>query len=160
MPPILYLIDGHALAYRAYFAISGSSSDRLQTRAGEPTAGILGFANVLLKLLEQEKPEFLAVAFDVDSQLVGQTVHDTKVYHLEEMPRVVAELGVRVARLTVPASQAQQVAQCLADAGIVGILNFAPVTINLPDHVAVAGVDLAIELEQLVFAVVHRSAKP
>lgn len=102
----------------------------------------------------------LAVAFDVDSQLVGQTVHDTKVYHLEEMPRVVAELGVRVAMLTVPASQAQQVAQCLADAGIVGILNFAPVTINLPDHVAVAGVDLAIELEQLVFAVVHRSAKP
>jgi DNA polymerase-1 len=71
MPPVLFLIDGHALAYRAYFAISGSSSDRLQTRAGEPTAGILGFANVLLKLLEQEKPEFLAVAFDV-----GRTFRD------------------------------------------------------------------------------------
>jgi DNA polymerase-1 len=71
MPPILYLIDGHALAYRAYFAISGSSSDRLQTRSGEPTAGILGFANVLLKLLEQEKPEYLAVAFDV-----GKTFRD------------------------------------------------------------------------------------
>jgi DNA polymerase I len=71
MPPILYLIDGHALAYRAYFAISGASSDRLQTRTGEPTAGILGFANVLLKLLEQDKPEYLAVAFDV-----GKTFRD------------------------------------------------------------------------------------
>ena len=64
MPPILYLIDGHALAYRTYFAITGGMSDRMQTRSGEPTAGIFGFANVLMRLLEQEKPEYLAVAFD------------------------------------------------------------------------------------------------
>ncbi len=65
MPPVLYLIDGHALAYRAYFALTaGAGSERLQTSSGEPTAGILGFANVLLRLLEQEKPEYLAVAFD------------------------------------------------------------------------------------------------
>ncbi len=65
MPPVLYLIDGHALAYRAYFALTaGAGSERLQTSSGEPTAGILGFANVMMRLLEQEKPEYLAVAFD------------------------------------------------------------------------------------------------
>ncbi len=65
MPPVLYLIDGHALAYRAYFALTaGAGSERLQTSSGEPTAGILGFANVLMRLLEQDKPEYLAVAFD------------------------------------------------------------------------------------------------
>ncbi len=65
MPPILYLIDGHALAYRTYFALTaGVQNDRLQTSKGEPTAGIFGFANVLMRLLEQEKPEYLAVAFD------------------------------------------------------------------------------------------------
>ncbi len=65
MPPILYLIDGHALAYRTYFALtSGVPNDRLQTKSGEPTAGIYGFASVILRLLEQEKPEYLAVAFD------------------------------------------------------------------------------------------------
>ena len=64
MPPILYLIDGHALAYRTYYAITAGMSDRMQTRTGEPTAGIFGFANVLMRLLEQEKPEYLAVAFD------------------------------------------------------------------------------------------------
>jgi DNA polymerase-1 len=65
MPPILYLIDGHALAYRTYFALTaGMGNERLQTRLGEPTAGVYGFANVLLRLLEQEKPEYLAVAFD------------------------------------------------------------------------------------------------
>ena len=54
MPPILYLIDGHALAYRTYFALTaGSGSDRWTTSAGEPTASIYGFASVLLRLLEQ-----------------------------------------------------------------------------------------------------------
>ncbi len=64
MPPTLYLIDGHALAYRTYFAITAGMNDRMQSRSGEPTAGIFGFANVLMRLLEQEKPEYLAVAFD------------------------------------------------------------------------------------------------
>lgn len=64
MPPTLYLLDGHALAYRTYFAITASSPERLQTQSGEPTAGILGFASVILRLLEKERPEFLAVTFD------------------------------------------------------------------------------------------------
>jgi len=65
MPPVLYLIDGHALAYRTYFAITaGQSTNRMSTSSGEPTAAIYGFASVLMRLLEQEKPEFLAVAFD------------------------------------------------------------------------------------------------
>ncbi|NPV75582.1 MAG: DNA polymerase I [Anaerolineae bacterium] len=72
MPPVIYLIDGHALAYRTFFAITAGSSERLQTRSGEPTAGIFGFASVLLRLLEQEKPEYLAVAFDT-----GKTFRNT-----------------------------------------------------------------------------------
>ena len=72
MPPTLYLIDGHALAYRMYFALTaGSSSQRWQTSKGEPTAGIYGFARELLRVLENEKPEYLAVAFDV-----GKTFRD------------------------------------------------------------------------------------
>ena len=72
MPPTLYLIDGHALAYRMYFALSaGGSSTRWQTSKGEPTAGIYGFARELLRILEQEKPEYLAVAFDT-----GKTFRD------------------------------------------------------------------------------------
>ena len=65
MPPILYLIDGHALAYRMYFALTaGGSNQRWQTSKGEPTAGIYGFARELIRILEQEKPEYMAVAFD------------------------------------------------------------------------------------------------
>ena len=72
MPPTLYLIDGHALAYRMYFALTAvGGSQRWQTSKGEPTAGIYGFARELLRILEQEKPEYIAVAFDV-----GKTFRD------------------------------------------------------------------------------------
>ena len=72
MPPTLYLIDGHALAYRMYFALTaGGSSQRWLTSTGEPTAGIYGFARELLRILEQEKPDYLAVAFDT-----GKTFRD------------------------------------------------------------------------------------
>jgi DNA polymerase-1 len=65
MPPILYLIDGHALAYRMYFALTaGGSTQRWQSSKGEPTAGIYGFAREMIRILEQEKPEYMAVAFD------------------------------------------------------------------------------------------------
>ncbi len=71
MPPTLYLIDGHALAYRTYFALSSSPSIHFTTRSGEPTAGIYGFASVLIRILEQNKPDYLAVAFDT-----GKTFRD------------------------------------------------------------------------------------
>lgn len=72
MPPTLYLIDGHALAYRAYFALTaGTGAGRWQTSSGEPTAGVYGFTSVLLKILEQERPDYIAVAFDT-----GKTFRD------------------------------------------------------------------------------------
>ena len=72
MPPTLYLIDGHALAYRMYFALTaGSSSQRWRSSKGEPTAGTYGFARELIRILEQEKPQYLAVAFDT-----GKTFRD------------------------------------------------------------------------------------
>ena len=53
MPKTLYLIDGHALAYRSYFALAASAS-RFQSRSGEPTAATFGFVNVLMSLLENQ----------------------------------------------------------------------------------------------------------
>jgi len=78
MPPILYLLDGHALAYRTFFAITRSTHERLQTQAGEPTAGVFGFASVLLRLMESDKPEFLAVTFDGGHSFRDQIYSDYK----------------------------------------------------------------------------------
>jgi DNA polymerase I len=57
----LYLLDGMALAYRAHFAFINS---RLKNSEGIPTGPILGFANTLVKLLEEEKPTHIAVVWD------------------------------------------------------------------------------------------------
>jgi redox-sensing transcriptional repressor len=102
----------------------------------------------------------IVAALDVDPLKVGQEIASIRVQPFDRLADVLREHDVRIAILAVPSSQAQRVAQQLVDAGIVGILNFAPVTLTLPEEVAVAGVDLAIELEQLVFAVVKKGVRP
>jgi DNA polymerase-1 len=69
----LYLLDGHALAYRAYFALTaaGTQTNRWITSRGEATAGTYGFTSILLSLLEKDRPECVAVAFDT-----GRTFRD------------------------------------------------------------------------------------
>ncbi len=60
-PPKLVLIDGHALAYRAYFALP----TEMATSQGEPTNAVFGFASMLLNVLRDVQPDYLAVTFDV-----------------------------------------------------------------------------------------------
>jgi DNA polymerase-1 len=87
MTPIIYLIDGHAVAYRAYFALTaaGSARERWQTRRGEPTAGTFGFASILMRLLEQSQPEYVAVAFDTGKTFRDEIYPDYKATR-EKMP--------------------------------------------------------------------------
>jgi len=65
--PKLVLIDGHSLAYRAFFALPPD----LKTRSGELTNAVYGFASMLLSVWRDEKPDYIAVAFDV-----GKTFRD------------------------------------------------------------------------------------
>jgi len=57
----LYIVDGHALCYRAYFAFI---KNPLINSDGQNTSAIFGFARMLLKLIKEEKPDYIAVAFD------------------------------------------------------------------------------------------------
>jgi len=102
----------------------------------------------------------ITAAFDVDPAKVGTSVEGIPVHHLDEVVRIANERAIRLAIIAVPSVAAQKVADALVAAGIDGILNFAPVTLNLPKHVRTVGVDLAIELEQLSFAVVNHLPKP
>lgn len=60
-PGTLFLIDGHALAYRSHFAFIRNP---LTNSRGEPTSAVFGFVRALLQLLDEQKPEYLAVVFD------------------------------------------------------------------------------------------------
>jgi DNA polymerase I len=85
MPETLYLIDGHALAYRMYFALMGVGGDAFTTRSGEPTAGTYGFTSALFRLLENDRPQYLAVAFDVGKTFRDDIFPDYKATR-EKMP--------------------------------------------------------------------------
>ena len=94
--PRLFLIDGHALAYRTYFALTGAGgAERFMTKQGEPTAGTYGFVSVLLRLIEQEVPEYLAVSFDTGKTFRDELYPDYKGTR-EKMPD---DLRPQIARI-------------------------------------------------------------
>ncbi|HEY3391727.1 MAG TPA: redox-sensing transcriptional repressor Rex [Lacipirellulaceae bacterium] len=99
----------------------------------------------------------IVAAFDADPRVVGAKVEGIPVYSQQRLVEVVRQLRIQLGMITVPAPQAQQVADQLVSAGIEGIVNFAPVTLSLPAEVGLVGVDLTTELEQLAFAVANRS---
>jgi redox-sensing transcriptional repressor len=98
----------------------------------------------------------IVAAFDSDQSKVGSIIDGVAVHHFDSLADVVKQHRIRLGMIAVPAVAAQAVADRLVAAGVEGIVNFAPVTLVLPEHVSLVGVDLAIELEQLSFAVLNR----
>src|SRR5437016_5713154 len=65
-PRRLFLLDGHSLSYRAFFALPPD----LATRSGQVTNAVYGFTAMLIKLLGEEHPDLIAVAFDAGKPTV------------------------------------------------------------------------------------------
>ncbi|AFZ45793.1 DNA polymerase I [Halothece sp. PCC 7418] len=63
--PVLLLVDGHSLAFRAYYAFAKSRDGGLKASDGTPTSICFGFLKSLLLVLEAEKPQACAIAFDL-----------------------------------------------------------------------------------------------
>jgi redox-sensing transcriptional repressor len=102
----------------------------------------------------------IVAAFDSDPAIIGSSIEGVPIYHLDSLPEVARENRIRLGMVAVPGGAAQSVADRLVAVGVEGILNFAPVTITVPEGVSQVGVDLAIELEQLTFSVASRGTPP
>lgn len=129
-------------------------SDELGTSSLQPVilvgVGHLGLALLSYRGFEKEGFEILA-AFDAEpgrkrDKKIKQPILDTA-----EMPKFIAEHNVKMAILSVPAAVAQVVANDLIRCGVMGILNFAPIVLAVPEDVMVNNVNLAIELENLSY---------
>lgn len=95
----------------------------------------------------------LCAVFDSDPRLHGRTFNGTRIQPPEKIVGVVREKKIRLAVVAVPAEAAQRTADALVAGGVLGILNFAPVRLQVPPHVYVNSVDLAVQLEQIAFQV-------
>ena len=118
----LFLIDGSALAYRSYF---GTIRTHLATSRGKPTGAIFAFVNSLKRILEEVKPDYLAIVFDAPEKTFRHQIYTDYKATREAMPEdLVAQLPVmfeivkamNIPMLTVPGYEADDVIGTLAKA--------------------------------------------
>lgn len=135
-------------------ALSKRISDKLGTSRLQPVilvgVGNLGLALLSYRGFEKEGFEIVA-AFDTDPRRKRDKQIKQPIYGMNELPTFVKEQNIKMAILTVPAAVAQEVANHLTAAGIVGILNFSPIVLTVSEEVMVNNVNLAIELENLSY---------
>ena len=104
--PRLFLIDGHALAYRSYFAFIRSP---LVNSKGQNTSAIYGFASAVLRLIEKESPDRIAVVFDspeptfrhkkfADYKATREKMPDEMAAQLPRIDEVTEALGLAIIR--------------------------------------------------------------
>jgi len=162
---ILGLTDGQVRADLVYFGAFGRPGvgyditnlvTELRRIVGTDTVwpvalvgyGSIGRALVAHEGLRARSFEIVAV-FDSDPAKTGRDAGACKVLPLSAMARELKRRGIRMGILAVPSSATQELAQRLAAAGVVGIMNFAPVRIRLDEDIVVMNVDLTMILERL-----------
>ena len=93
----------------------------------------------------------IVLVFDNDKSKIGQKAGDFIIEDTAMMVEKIKSCGVKVAMLTVPASAAQEVADKLVQAGVKGILNYAPISLNVPSGVKVQHIDPATHLQRMTY---------
>ena len=135
-------------------ALSTKLTEALGTARLQPVI-LVGVGNLGAALLHyggfaKEGFEIVA-AFDADPSQKDPAQIRVPLLGMDGLNDFVASRGVKMAILAVPATAAQEVANELVGAGIMGILNFSPTLLQVPDGVVVNNVDLALELENLSY---------
>ncbi|MBI4339145.1 MAG: redox-sensing transcriptional repressor Rex [Chloroflexi bacterium] len=111
-------------------------------RLGRAILGYPGFAPEGFKIV---------AAFDADPRQVGQMVGGIMVQPMHRLREAVLELGVRIAIVAVPASQVQEVVDRLMECGVRAIVNYAPVSAQVPPHVRVRNIDPVVALQSMTY---------
>ena len=113
-------------------------------------AGNLG--NALSQYMGFEHRGFhIVAAFDVNPEKVGQTMGACQIYHIDELPRVNAQLNALVGVVAVPRAAAQEAVDKLVASGVQAILNFAPMSLLVRPGIVVRNVDLTSQMEVLSY---------
>lgn len=113
-------------------------------------AGNLGHALCNYNAYLKDNMKITAV-FDNANHKVGLQVNNLYVQPMEELAKTVQENNIRVGIITVPAREAQVVADAFVEAGVEAILNFAPIIIKVPSHIRIHHADFTIELHSLAY---------
>ena len=93
----------------------------------------------------------VVMIFDNDPSVIGSQIGPFIIQSTDELVVAIQSADVRIAMLAVPAANAQEVADMLVQAGIKSILNYAPISLNVPDDVHVQYIDPVIHLQRMTY---------
>ena len=124
-----------------------NTTDAVLIGAGSLGNALLGYSGF------EEQNLSIIVAFDSNPGLLGLALHGVKVRPMEDLPRFVKRMKIKLGILTVPNAAAQSCADQLVAAGIRGIWNFSSVQLEVPQGIVVQNVDLAQSLAILSHAI-------
>lgn len=93
----------------------------------------------------------IRMLFDNDPAKIGTKIGEFIVQDSCQLIPLVKQAGIKVAMLTVPPTAAQSVAEELVQAGVIAILNYTPMSLNLPKHIKVQNIDPIIQLQHMTY---------
>jgi redox-sensing transcriptional repressor len=93
----------------------------------------------------------VVMVFDNDPAKVGTQAGGFTILGMDEMVAGIRQAGIKIAMLCVPASAAQDVANKLVEAGVKAILNYAPISLNMPADIRVQYLDPSIGLQRMAY---------
>ncbi|HUS58961.1 MAG TPA: redox-sensing transcriptional repressor Rex [Planctomycetota bacterium] len=135
-------------------ALVESIGESLDAPEGQGVAlvGIGNLGRAIMAYFTGRRPRLsIVAAFDSDPAKVNRVIHGCRCHSTAEMPEVVRDLGIKIAIITVPSSEAQAVTDALVHAGVTGLLNFAPSPLRVPPGVYVEDIDMTMSLEKVAF---------
>lgn len=117
---------------------------------GVALVGVGNLGRAVLAFFHGRRPNLIIKAcFDKDPDKIGRVIHGCRVYSTSDINTVVKENDINLAIIAVPRSVAQDATDKLIEAGVKGIVNFAPVPLNVPKSVYVDNVDFTMSLEKV-----------
>ncbi|RXZ80222.1 redox-sensing transcriptional repressor Rex [Paenibacillaceae bacterium] len=113
-------------------------------------AGNLGHALCNYNTYIKDNMKIVAV-FDASPSKIGTQINNITVSPMADLNQSITDLNIRIGIITVPAVEAQNVANHFVEAGIKGILNFAPLILKVPDEVRIHNADFTTALLSLAY---------
>ncbi|MBC7869840.1 MAG: redox-sensing transcriptional repressor Rex [Chitinophagaceae bacterium] len=93
----------------------------------------------------------ITCVFDSDLNKIGKPIGDFVIQPMDELIDTISQRGIQMAMITVPAEYAQNVADQLIKAGVRAILNYAPISINVPQNVHVQYIDPVVHMQRMTY---------
>ncbi|WP_335872639.1 redox-sensing transcriptional repressor Rex [Bacillus sp. 2205SS5-2] len=148
---------GYNVNYLLSFFSKTLNQDEV-TKVGLIGVGNLGTAFLHYNFLKNNNTK-IEMAFEVNPDKVGMSIGDVPIYALDDLEEKIKESNIEVVILTVPAPVAQTITDRLVSANVKGILNFTPARLNVPSSIRIHHIDLAVELQSLVYFLKNYSTK-